>query len=168
MIGLRFATALFLALSLLTGRAAPAWAAEPGPSGLPLPRFVALKGERVNVRAGPGSRYPIVWVFQRKAMPVELLAEFEQWRKVRDIDGAEGWVQQSLLTGRRSAIVVGERRVLWSEPDESSIPLVVAEPGVQARLLKCQGDWCSIRIERDGGWMRRAHLWGVYPKEIVK
>jgi SH3-like domain-containing protein len=168
MTGLRFATAFFLALGLWLGAEPPAFAAEAGPSGLPLPRFVALKSDRINVRAGPGSRYPVVWVFQRKAMPVEVLNEFEQWRKVRDIDGAEGWVQQSLLTGRRSAIVVGERRVLWSEPDEGSIPLVVAEPGVQARLNKCQDAWCSIRIERDSGWMRREHLWGVYPREIVK
>lgn len=163
----RFAPALFAAL-LLTVAAAPATAKEAGPSGLPLPRFVSVKSDKVNVRAGPGQRYPVVWVFQRKNMPVEVLAEFEQWRKVRDIDGAEGWVQQSLLAGRRSAIVIGARRTLWSEPDEGSIPLVVAEPGVQARLLKCPDAWCQIRIERDTGWLRREQIWGVYPKEIVK
>jgi SH3-like domain-containing protein len=137
-------------------------------SGLALPRFVALKSDRVNARSGPGMNYPVVWIFTRKNQPVEVLNEFEQWRKVRDADGAEGWVQQSLLTGRRFAVVAGERRTLWSEPDQGSIPLVIAEPGVQGRLLKCEGDWCQLKIDRDTGWMRRDFIWGVYPGEAGK
>jgi len=163
----RFVPALAIG-AFIAALAGVAGAKEHGPTGLPLPRFVAVKSDKVNVRAGPGQRFPISWVFQRKNMPVELLAESEQWRKVRDIDGAEGWVQQSLLTGRRGAIVTGARRTLWSEPNEDSIPLIVAEPGVQARLLKCPDAWCQLKIDRDTGWMRREHLWGVYPKEIVK
>lgn len=161
----RFAPAFALALLFA---ATDASAKEAGPTGLALPRFVSIKSDRVNARSGPAQRHPIVWVFQRKGMPVEVLAEFDQWRKVRDIDGAEGWVQQSLLAGKRSAIVVGARRTLWSEPGEDSIPLVIAEPGVQAALLKCPDAWCQLRIGNEKGWMRREHLWGIYPTEIVK
>ena len=112
-------------------------------SGLPVPRFVTLKGDEVNVRAGPGRRYPINWVFLRQEMPVEVVAEFDTWRKIRDFEGTEGWVHQSLLSGRRGALVLGEEiRDLRLDP----------EPGapVVARAARLTSDWNS------GGELLRA------------
>ncbi|MBM3555247.1 MAG: hypothetical protein FJX47_06805 [Alphaproteobacteria bacterium] len=158
--------AVVLSLALVVTM--PAEAAESGASGLPVPRFVTLKSDKVNARSGPGRQYPIAWVFQRKGMPVEIVAEFEQWRQVRDIDGAEGWVQQSLISGRRAAVIAGERRVLWSEPTESSIALALVEPGVIAAMSACKGDWCQVRLDGAKGWIRRGELWGVYRNEEFK
>jgi SH3-like domain-containing protein len=138
------------------------------PSGLPLPRFVSLDADKVNIRTGPGVRYPIAWVFVRRDMPVEVTAEFELWRKLRDIDGAEGWAHKSLLSGRRWAIVTGEVRALHRDPDETSPPVLFAEPGVQGRLVACGRARCKLVIQGLGGWLKRAHIWGVHPWEVFE
>ena len=70
-------------------------------SGLPVPRFVSLKSDRVNVRSGPNKDQDVRWVYTRAGMPVEVTAEFENWRRIRDWEGAEGWVYHSLLSGKR-------------------------------------------------------------------
>ncbi len=143
-------------------------------SGLPVPRFVTLKGDEVNVRAGPGRRYPINWVFLRQAMPVEVVAEFDTWRKIRDFEGTEGWVHQSLLSGRRGALVLGgELRDLRRNPDLAAPVVARAEPGVIGQLLRCPTDtapesgWCYLDIEGYRGWMPRDDLWGLYSGEEV-
>jgi SH3-like domain-containing protein len=95
-----------------TGMAPPALAgndiaiATGSVSGLPVPRFVSLKSDRVNVRSGPNKDQDVRWVYTHAGMPVEITAEFENWRRIRDWEGAEGWVYHSLLSGRRSAVVV--------------------------------------------------------------
>ncbi len=161
-----------LALALLLAAFGHAWAADlarpAGPSGLPLPRFVALDADEVNLRTGPGTRYPIAWVFVREGLPVEVVGEFGLWRRIRDFDGVEGWAHKSLLTGRRTALVVGEVRTLRREPDESSPPVLYAEPMVQGRLLACRPAWCRLRIAGLEGWIRRAFIWGVFPDETFE
>ena len=143
-------------------------------SGLPVPRFVTLKGDEVNVRAGPGRRYPINWVFLRQEMPVEVVAEFDTWRKIRDFEGTEGWVHQSLLSGRRGALVLGEEiRDLRLDPEPGAPVVARAEPGVIGQLLRCPTDsppesgWCYLDIDGYRGWMPRGDLWGVYSDEDV-
>ncbi|MEE8246209.1 MAG: SH3 domain-containing protein [Alphaproteobacteria bacterium] len=138
------------------------------PSGLPLPRFVSLDADKVNIRTGPGVRYPIAWVFVRRDMPVEVTAEFDLWRKLRDIDGAGGWAHKSLLSGRRWAIVTGEVRALHRDPDETSSPVLFAEPGVQGRLVACRRERCKLEIQGLGGWLKRTQLWGVHPWELFE
>ena len=154
-----------LLASLLAAVAAAAAAAEPGASGLPLPRFVSLSADRANLRTGPGFRYPIAWVFLRRAMPVEVVGEFEQWRRIRDRDGAEGWIHKALLSGRRTVTVIGGERGLRSDPHAASPLRARAEAGVQGRLLACRGDWCELRAGGVRGWIPRGHLWGVYAGE---
>jgi SH3-like domain-containing protein len=137
-------------------------------SGLPLPRFVTLKSDQVNLRAGPGDRYPIEWVLTRKDMPVEIVAEFEHWRKVRDVEGTEGWVHQRMLAGRRSVLVKGEVRPLLRRPEAGAEVVARAEPGVIARLQECKGSWCRVEAQSVTGWVRRSDVWGVYPDEAVQ
>lgn len=143
-------------------------------SGLPIPRFVTLKDDEVNVRAGPGRRYPINWVFLRQAMPVEVVAEFDTWRKIRDFEGIEGWVHQSLLSGRRGALILGDDlRALRLDPEAEAPIIARAEPGVIGRLLRCPTEsppeegWCYLDIAGYRGWMPRGHFWGVYGDEEV-
>ncbi len=157
-------------LPILLILAVPALAGVPrarADTGLALPRFVALRSGEVNVRTGPGRRYPILWVFQRRYLPVEIIAEFDTWRRVRDREGAIGWVHQSTLTGRRSVIVTGRTRTLMRRPEPAAPPVAQAEADVIAHLLKCAGGWCRIDAGGYKGWLKRAEIWGVYSNETV-
>ena len=163
------AVAPLVALVLLGAMAGPALVAEAGAASTgTTPRFASLRADKVNVRIGPGVRYPIAWVFVRRDLPVEVTAEFDLWRKIRDIDGAEGWVHASLLSGRRSAVVTGGVRMLRRAPEAESPAIAHAESGVVVELLRCTGAWCEVAAAGVRGWARRAHLWGVYPGEQVK
>ena len=137
--------------------------------GLPLPRFAALGSDKVNARAGPGTRYPVDWVFVRRGLPVEITAEFELWRKVRDAEGAEGWVHKSLLSGRRTALIRGpQQREIKREPDERAPTVAQAEAGVIGRLHRCRDALCQMTVADRRGWIRRSQIWGVYPDEKIE
>ena len=156
--------AILSAMLLLT--ATPAPAAEDEANGPKIPRFVSLDADKVNLRTGPGSRYPIDWVLTRRDMPVEIISQFENWRRIREWDGTTGWVQQNLLTGKRHFVVAkGDSRPVHREPDPASTLVARAEPGVIGRLTECRAAWCRIETASVSGWMRRADLWGVYPDE---
>lgn len=136
-------------------------------TGLPIPRYVTLRAREVNVRTGPGVRYPIDWVFQRPNLPVEVVAEFDTWRKIRDFEGTEGWVHQSMLSGRRTVIVVSAVRMLRREAAEGAPPMARLEPGVIAWLEACRAEWCEVEVAGIDGWLRRADVWGVRADEAV-
>ncbi|MBM3520015.1 MAG: hypothetical protein FJX63_04480 [Alphaproteobacteria bacterium] len=142
-----------------------------GPSGLPIPRFVSLKADKVNVRRGPSSEHPVAWVFQRKGMPVEIVAEFENWRRVRDSDGEEGWILQNMLTGNRTAVVApwqkGKDVPLHSSADRGSELVARLGAGVVGDIESCTGDWCELSAGAYGGWIEQTKLWGVYPGEVI-
>ena len=134
----------------------------------PLPRFVSLKADEVNVRTGPGMRYPIAWVFVREGLPVEVVAEYEIWRRIVDVEGAQGWVHRGMLSDRRSAIVLGDERNFYRRPDPDARVVLRAEAGVHGRLFGCREGWCEMQIAGLRGWTRRDHLWGVYPDEEIR
>lgn len=158
--------ALGAALLALAAPAAPAGEA----SGLPLPRFVSLRSDEVNLRAGPGQRYPIDWIYSRKDLPVEVIAEFEAWRKIRDWQGTEGWVHQSMLSGRRMMVVIGAQRVLRGGDSDGADALAMVDPGVLGRLLQCprNRDFCRVEINQIQGWFKRDEIWGVYKGEWIE
>lgn len=139
-------------------------------SGLPLPRFVSLRSDQVNMRSGPGVRYPVDWVYLRRNLPVEVIAEFDTWRKIRDADGAEGWVHQSMLAGRRTVQVLQNRAPLRRTADELGNPAALLEAGVVGRLMQCPtgSDFCRVEINGVTGWLKRAEFWGVYKAEFVE
>jgi len=135
---------------------------------LPLPRFASLRSNEVNLRTGPGTNYPVDWVLTRRAMPVEVLAEFDIWRKIRDWQGTVGWVHQSMLTGNRTALILASPRLLRGEPGGGARPVAKLEPGVIAKLLECNGDWCRLEANGYRGWLKRDEFFGVFPNETVK
>jgi SH3-like domain-containing protein len=145
-----------------------------GPSGLPLPRFVSLKSGKVNSRVGPGLSYAVDWLYLKPGLPMEVVQEFENWRRVRDQDGAEGWVNQSLLSGRRTAIAAPWQRgktaeiALLAEPDQDARPLALLEPGVIGTINACNGEWCEMTFDGHTGWLKQSLVWGAYPGELVK
>ncbi|MDD9909915.1 MAG: SH3 domain-containing protein [Ahrensia sp.] len=157
-------------------------------TGLPLPRFVSFKRDSVNLRAGPGRKYPIHWNYRRRYLPVEVIQEFDQWRRVRDADGTTGWVLHTLLTGKRSAIVAPWRRqnqaaksgfstsgnvikasFLDGRSHAANSAAIVArlQPGLQVDIIQCDGLWCEVKAETVSFWIDQTSLWGVYPGEKV-
>jgi SH3-like domain-containing protein len=155
----------WLAVLLLCGGAGPGASAQ---KAQPVPRFASLRVDEVNLRTGPGERYPIDWVLVRKGLPVEIVEEFDVWRKIRDFQGSEGWVHQRMLTGARNVLVEGAVRVLHVQPDPASPPAARAEAGVVARLIECRGPWCRIEAQGIKCWLTRDEIWGVYPDEAVQ
>jgi SH3-like domain-containing protein len=141
-------------------------------SGLPVPRFVSLKSDHVNVRGGPTKDNDVSWIYTRSGLPVEITAEFENWRRIRDSEGAEGWVYHSLLSGRRTAVVTTKSKddltPLYDRADPSSAVAARLESGVVASVRKCSGAWCRISGGGFDGWIEQERLWGVYPDEKVE
>jgi len=141
------------------------------PEGSPakLPRFASLRSDDVNMRAGPGTRYRIDWVYKRRDLPVEIEREFDVWRWVRDADGIQGWVHQATLMGRRSFIVEKADATLRSEASEASPAVAVLRPGVIGRIRSCESasDWCNVQTGSYRGYLRREQFWGVFPDEAV-
>ena len=138
---------------------------------LPLPRYVSLKSDRVNLRGGPAKDHRVTWVFQRAGLPVEIIAEFETWRRIRDSEGAEGWVLHSLLSGRRTGLVAPWSKEptlpLRQKPDNDAALAARLEPGVIVNVRSCDKTWCRVRGDGYDGFIRQENLWGVYPNEVV-
>ena len=150
--------------------AAPSALAAPDGSGKPLPRFVSLRASEVNLRTGPGAQYPVDWVYRRKDLPMEVIAEYNTWRKVRDWQGTQGWVHQSMLAGRRTAVFVGDVRTLRAEANPSSPAVARAEATVVGRLLRCPDGvaWCRVEVDGFKGWVRRTEVWGLHRNEVLE
>jgi SH3-like domain-containing protein len=166
------AIALF-ALGFAIEMACPVRAAgDTSPSGLPVPRFVSLKADRVTVRGGPDKDHDVSWIYTRTGWPVEITAEFENWRRIRDCDGAEGWVYHALLSGKRMAAVQLKTKTdlapLFQTPDAHSAIIARLQVGVLGSVKHCTGTWCQISGDGFAGWIEQSALWGVYPDEKIE
>ena len=174
---------LFVLLALLVPQSGPAWSGADEAASPPAVaagkglRFVSLKSDRVNLRAGPGTEYPASWVFRRAGLPVEIIKEFEAWRQVRDADGVSGWVLQSFLSSRRTALVLPwevkadtapPQTPLRISDSESARPAAIVEAGVIANVIACDGRWCQVAVEAVRGYIEQKKLWGVYEGEVMK
>lgn len=167
---------LFLVMALLLP---PALAQANNPSGLPLPRFASTRSEPINVRVGPGQKYDIAWTYLKSGIPVEIVQEFDTWRKIRDVDGTEGWIHQNLLAGTRAGYVTpllanGEISLLAGRSDESAVRARLG-PGLKVTIKQCDGIWCEVsaggqdpaaRATTYSGYLHQEELWGVYPDEV--
>jgi SH3-like domain-containing protein len=158
--------------ALLVAASAGSAAADGRGTGLPLPRFVSLKSDEVNVRRGPGQDYDVIFTFVREGLPVEITEEFDNWRKIRDAEGAEGWVFHSLLSGERTAMVApweAEGQFpAHSGADAAAKVVAYLKPRVVTNVEECDGDWCKVAVQGIDGWIEQTRLWGVYPDEKVE
>lgn len=171
----RFLKALLPLLALLV-LAAPAFAQT---SGLPLPRFASTRSEPINIRVGPGQKYDIAWTYLKSGIPIEIVQEFDTWRKIRDVDGAEGWIHQNLLTGTRAGYVTplvanGEIPLRANRSDDAGVRARLGA-GLKVTISQCDGEWCQVsatgqdQAQRNNiysGYLRQEELWGVYPDEV--
>lgn len=136
------------------------------PSGLPVPRFVTLKSDEINVRTGPGTRYPILWVYRKQNLPVEVVDEFELWRKIKDADGTIGWVYHTMLSGRRYAQILGKQaHTMYIDASEDSKPRFKVAPGVLGEVDECSEHWCRLQVMGRKAWIQKHYLYGIYPHE---
>ena len=146
--------------------------AKLGPSGLPVPRFVSLKRDKVNVRKGPSTEHRVKWIYTSKGYPVEIIAESDNWRRIRDAKGDEGWVFHSLLSGSRTSLVApwgnATQVPLLSEPHSGAPAVASLSSGVMGLIDQCTGEWCMIGVPGYSGWVKQDRLWGVYPGEPIK
>ena len=144
---------------------------NPTTSGLPIPRYVSLKTDHVNVRAGPTKDNDVAWVYTRTGLPVEITAEFENWRRVRDSEGSEGWVYHSLLSGRRTAVVTMKSKdglaSIYDSADPHSAVAARLQAGVVTQVKHCAAGWCHVNGNGFDGWIEQQRLWGVYADEKV-
>jgi len=157
---------LVLAILLLASGSLPLLARDQG--GLPAPRFVSLHASKIYLRTGPGMNFPVQWIYQRRHMPVEVIAEYDTWRKIKDWQGTIGWVHQSMLDGGRYALITGSERELLQDPADTAAPTAKVMPGVVAQILRCDGTWCRINADGYKGWLRRDEFYGTYPDEKVE
>ncbi|BDA87099.1 hypothetical protein Sa4125_46410 [Aureimonas sp. SA4125] len=162
--------------SIFASLSVPAVAQETGSitgaySKLALPRFVSLKSARVNLRVGPGRDYAVTWLYLKPGLPVEVVQEYELWRRVRDSEGTEGWVYHSLLSGDRTAIAApwlkGKSTTIDMHRSATEDAALVAqlEPGVVTKVDECGLGWCAVEVSGRKGYLRQREIWGVYPDE---
>lgn len=132
----------------------------------PIPRFVSIKTDKANVRRGPSKTHRVDWVFKRRDLPVQIIAEYEHWRRIRDFEGVTGWVHYSLLSGVRTVIITDEMVDLHVRPDAKSAVSARVEQNVVARLGQCEVDWCRINAGGYKGWAPKDKFWGVDADEL--
>jgi SH3-like domain-containing protein len=134
-----------------------------------LPRFASLRADEVNMRVGPGMRYPIQWVYKRRDLPVEITRQFDVWRYVRDADGVQGWMQGATLMGRRTFIIHKADATLRADPRDDASPVAILKVGVIGRIRSCEAtsDWCQLQAGSYRGYLRREQFWGTFPHEAV-
>ena len=144
-------------------------------TGLPLPRFVSLKSSQVNMRVGPGQEFKVLWKYVKRGLPMEIIQEYFNWRKVRDPEGNEGWILHSLLSGKRMVIIspweenITEGLIkLRSEASENASVIANVEPGVIGEVFGCGADWCRVQLENISGFIEKKSIWGVYPDELLE
>lgn len=162
---------LISAASALTGsaraqdteEAAEAVETRLGYSGFPVPRFVALKKDVVNGRAGPSLDLDVVVIYRKKGLPVKVIAETSDnvWRRVEDHTGRKVWINRSMLAENKHALIE-ERAIIFAEPSEEALPRARLEPGVMAKLEACEGEWCRVRTKDFRGWTEKEKLWGSF------
>lgn len=176
----RFSALLVAILAAVTLVTLPAFAqSSSNPSGLPLPRFATLRSDKVNVRVGPGTRYDIAWRFLKAGLPVEIIAEFDVWRKIRYYGQNEvGWIHQSLLSGKRGGLVTP-----WADKGETALRTNASKdapvrawlkPNLLLKIANCDGSWCAVTATGDkadgkkatySGYVAQGAIWGVYDNE---
>lgn len=157
-------------MTLTSGAFAQALPDE-GESGLILPRYVSLRSNHINARSGPGVRYPIEWVYMQKNAPVQITAEFELWRKIKDWQGTESWMHKSMLSGKRTAkIITPGQNNIYDKPNYQSKIIAKVEDEVVGEIIKCPKDsqFCLIKFNNIEGWVAKNNIFGVFSDEIIE
>ena len=152
---------LLICLFLLALPAHAGNAPQPPDGILAEPKYEALRFGKVKMHTGPGQQYPVSWIYQRKALPVKIVATYDVWRKIVDPEGTSGWVQETMLAEKRTVVVAGARRTLRQDPEATAATIALADPGAIAVVQSCASNWCRLKFHDYEGWMRETELWGT-------
>jgi len=125
-----------------------------------LPRFVSIRAKEVNLRTGPGERYPIDWVMRARGWPLQIVAEYENWRRVKDWEGNLGWVHRAMLSGQRAGVVQVETTTLRRAPGDQATPIAHVKMGTHGEIKKCEQGWCEMGFDDARGWLPAKAVWG--------
>lgn len=139
-----------------------------GESGYLVPRYVSLARDTVNVRTGPDGKYPVIWVFKKTGLPVKVIAEYKDWRKIIDSEGATGWIWGHLLSSKRLGLIIAEKQPLLKKPDDNQPVAVIAEAGVIGKITRCDKGWCELDVNGFTGWLKQGQFWGTLDGENIK
>lgn len=133
-----------------------------------LPRFVSLKSNEINMRTGPGERFPIDWIYQEKNYPVEIIDEFEFWRQIREYDGTTGWVHRIMLSSARYALILQDCKI-YAKPNTTAQVVGLIQKNALGRIVRCpkQSDFCLVDFQTVKGWLKKEYFWGIYPNEVI-
>ena len=142
--------------------------AQKAKKGKLVQRFASIRANDVNVRAGPGVRYPVKWKFVQRHAPIEVIAQYDTWRKIRDWEGGEGWVHRAMLEYKRSLILIGVEKTMRRRPSDSAPAIARLSTKMIVLVKRCDLDWCYVSAQDHEGWIRRKGLWGIYPKETIR
>ena len=154
------AVAAAIAAGLATGVAVAQ--ERPTPSGLPVPRYVSLKFDTVNARSGPGDDHRLLWVYRVRGLPVQVVAETAEWRRICDPEGSLVWVHKRTTGGRRTAMNVRATPApLHRRPKDSSRAVAYLNPRALASVVRCHEGWCKVGADETTGWVREGELWGT-------
>jgi SH3-like domain-containing protein len=135
---------------------------RPTPSGLPVPRYVSLKFDKVNARAGPGDDHRLLWVYRVRGLPLQVVAETSEWRRVCDPDGGLAWVHKRTTDGRRMTMNTATLPApLRARPKPVAQIDAYLKPRAMAALVRCEKGWCRVRADDETGWVRTGELWGT-------
>lgn len=137
---------------------------------LPLPRFASLRSDPVNLRVGPGRRFPIAWILHRRFLPIKIVREFKEWRQIVIPEGTEGWVHSGTVAARRSFYVkTGPLRTVRTAPTRQSTPVARLRAHVVGRIVSCaaHGNWCQVEVGAVQGYLDRDAFWGTFEAEAV-
>lgn len=166
MVSLVLVMSLFFSFPALAQNSEQNQVGEEVSSGLPLPRFASLKSDNVFVRTGPSMDYPIKWIYKKDGLPVEIIQEFDSWRKIKDPNGDSGWAHKILLTGKKMAQIISDDMAIAYNNTEMDKPAVKFEKGVIVHVKECQKLMCRVHFAPYEGWIEKKHLWGVYGSDI--
>ena len=145
----------------------PTYALEIGESGRPLPRFVSIAADKIYMRTGPGRNYPIQWTYTSKKLPLKVIEEYGPWRRVVDFQGVTGWMHRSLLSPRRTAMIVGGPQSLRVKPSITANISAHLQEGVIATIEECNPNWCKLQHPQVTGWLPRASIYGILDDEVI-
>ncbi|HEY2753645.1 MAG TPA: SH3 domain-containing protein [Phenylobacterium sp.] len=152
--------AVVIAAAGLVGGAAAA--ERQTPSGMPVPRYVSLKFDKVNARAGPGDDHRLLWVYEVRGLPLQVIAETAEWRRVCDPEGSLAWVHKRVTDGRRMTMNTSQAAVpLLQKPQDDARPEAYLNPRSLAAVDRCRKGWCRVRADHASGWVREGGLWGT-------
>lgn len=129
-----------------------------------LPKFMSIKVSEANLRAGPGTNFPIELIYVKKHLVIEVVDAFDNWYKVLDEEGNTGWLHKSLVSSRRYFVVKNDSAKLYKNP-KNNIELLFLETGLRGKIESCRNDWCKVKIKKYSGWLQKIDIWGVYQNE---